>query len=219
MVVEAAADDGSGLGHFLYRVQPIESRHQRVVQCSRDRKCAQRTVEVISILALSQCARFDDGLCHLLHKQRYAIGSRGDLVEQRLRQALTAGDAIDDTLGRRAAEPVQRQLCHTGMTCKGGDEGRAGGDQHENAYALHGFQRQFDQLQGRGIDPVRVLNHPQQGLAAGQPSELVDEDSQHAAPALLGRQRERAVARCSVETQQRRHKRCGFVDLLRGPRK
>ena len=92
-VVEAAADDGGGLGHLLHRLQAIEPRHQRVVQRCGDRQRAQRSVEVKRVGTLAQHARFDDRLRHLLDEQRHAVGPRGDLVEQRLRQALAAGDA------------------------------------------------------------------------------------------------------------------------------
>jgi hypothetical protein len=124
--------------------------------------------------------------CHLLYKQRHAIGPRGDLVEQRFGKALATGNAFDDTLRRRAAEPVQRHLCHARMTCKVCDEGRARANQYERAHALHRIQRQFDQLQGRGVDPVRVFDHPQQRFAAGQSFELVDEYSQDAAATFCG---------------------------------
>ena len=70
-VVEAAADDGGGLGHLLHRLQAIEPRHQRVVQRCGDRQRAQRSVEVKRVGTLAQHARSDDRLRHLLDEQRH----------------------------------------------------------------------------------------------------------------------------------------------------
>ena len=148
-MVEAAADDRRGLRHLLHRLQPIEPRHQRVVQRRRDRQRAQRAVQVIRVRALAQHARFDDRLGHLLDEQRHAVGLRGDLVEQRLGQALAVGDAGDDRLGRCATKPVQCQPGDDRMAAEGHDKGRACGDQHEHTRALDAIQRELDQLQGR----------------------------------------------------------------------
>ena len=51
---------------------------------------------------------------------------------------------------------------------------------------------------------------------AGKPGQLVDEDGERAVAALLRRQRERAVARLSVETHERRHQRGGLADIAAG---
>ena len=83
-MVEAAADDRCDLRHVFHRLQPIEPRHQRVVQRRWDRQRTQRAVQVIRVRALSQHAQFDDRFRHLLYEQGHAIGLRGDLVDQRL---------------------------------------------------------------------------------------------------------------------------------------
>ena len=157
---------------------------------------------MIGVRGLAQHAEFDDRLGHLLDEQRHAVGSGGDLVEQGVRQALAAGDAGDDRLRRGARQPVQRQPRHDRMAGEGGNEGRARSDQHQDAGALHPVQRQLDQLQGRGVDPVRVLDHPQHRPSRGEAGELVDQGGQRAVAALLRRQRQRAVARLAVDTQK-----------------
>ena len=215
-MVEAAADDRGGLRHLFHRLQPIEPRHQRVVQRRWDRQRAQRAVEVIRVRALAQHARFDDRLRHLLDEQGHAIGLRGDLVDQRLGQALAVGDAGDDRLGRRATKPVQCQPRDDRMAPEGRDKGRACGDQHEHTRALDAIQREFDQLQRRRIDPMRVLDHPQHRLTAGKPCQLVDEDGKRAVAALLRGQGERAVARSSLEPNERRHQRGNLADIAGG---
>ena len=216
-VVEAAADDRGGLGHLLDRLQAIEPRHQRVVQRCGDRQRAQRSVEVKGVGTLAQHAQFDDRLGHLLDEQRHAVGPRGDLVEQRLRQALAAGGMRDDRLDRGAREPVQCQARDHRMAAEGRNKDRTRGDHHEHACALHAIQRQLDQLQGRRIDPVRILDHPQHGPAAGEPGQLIDQHGERAAAALLRRQRQRAVAARPVETRERRHQRRRLADIVRGP--
>ena len=83
---------------------------------------------------------------------------------------------------------------------------------------LHAIQRQLDQLQRRRIDPVRVFDHPQHRLAAGQPGELVDQGGKRAAAALLRGQGRRAIARRPVETHKRREQRCRGGAIVAGLR-
>ncbi len=215
-VIEGAADDGGGLGHHLDGLQPIEPRHQRVVQRGRDRQGAQGTVEVIRVGLLAEHGRLDHRLGHLLDEQGHAVGPRGDLVEENLGQALAARDAADDRLGRRPRQPVQRQPRHHRVAGEGGDEGRAGGDQQEDAGALHAIERELDQLQRRRVDPVRVLDHPQHWLLAGEPGELADEGGQRLVAALRRRQRQRAVARLAVQTHECGNERRGGAHIVHG---
>lgn len=63
---------------------------------------------------------------------------------------------------------------------------------------------------------MRVLDHPQDGLPAGQASDLLDEDGQGAVAALLRRERERAVARLAVQIQEGGDDRRGGAHVVHG---
>ena len=66
----------------------------------------------------------------------------------------------------RSRQPVQRETGHDRVAGEGGGEGRAGGDHHQGGDPLDMVQRELDQLQRRGIDPVRVLDHHQHRVVA-----------------------------------------------------
>ena len=188
-MVEAAADDGGGLRHLLDRLQPVEPRHQRVVQRGRDRQRAQGAVQVIGVRRLAQRARFEDRLGHLLDEQRHAVGPRGDLVEQRLGQALAAGDARDDRLRRRAREPVQREPGDDRMAGEGCDEGRARGDQQPE-HAMPCTRSSASSISSSVVGSIQCASSTTHstGLPPASPDELVDQGGKRAAAALLRRQ-------------------------------
>jgi hypothetical protein len=52
LVGELAADHGADLGEFLDRGQPVEARHQRIVQVRRDRKRRQRARKLVVIASI-----------------------------------------------------------------------------------------------------------------------------------------------------------------------
>jgi hypothetical protein len=50
--VRLAADDGADLGKLLDRGQPVEPRHQRIVQVRRDRERRQRARKLVVIASI-----------------------------------------------------------------------------------------------------------------------------------------------------------------------
>jgi hypothetical protein len=99
-------------------VQPVEPRHQRIVQRRRDRERAQRTVEVIRILALSQCARFDASLSHFLYKQTSGVEISTRVVTRQRQSKLSESSESLRNLGDDGAAvlmfsigPVEQAGC------------------------------------------------------------------------------------------------------------
>ena len=72
-----------------------------------------------------------------------------------------------------------------------------------------------DQLEGGGVDPVRVLEHHQHRPAAREPEELLDQHGQRAGAPLLRGEVRRRVARARVDPEQRRDQRRRLADVLR----
>jgi hypothetical protein len=174
-VIESAADDSGGLRHLLHAMKSVKARHKRVMQRGWDGKRAQGAVELIGVRSFTQRARLDDSLGHFLDEERHTVGFGGDLVQQRVGQALPMGDARDNRLCGCARKTVQREARDHRMASEAGDKGRPCGDEEKNARTLYAVQRQLDQLQCGRIDPVRVFDQPEYGLPAGEPRELVDQ--------------------------------------------
>ena len=65
---------------------------------------------------------------------------------------------------------------------------------------------------------MRIFDHPQHRLAAGKPSELVEQRRERAAAALLRRQRAGAVAGLCVDAQQGGDQRCARPRLVHAHR-
>jgi hypothetical protein len=203
-VVEGAADHGRRLRHLPDRVQPVQPRHQRIVQAGRDREATQRAAQVVRVGGLDQRPRFQHRLGHLLHEKRHAVAPDGDLVEHCLRQPLAVADPVDDELHGGARQPVQDEAGHGRVAGEGGPERRSRGHHDQHCAALHPFQRQLEHLKGCRVDPVHVLDHPHHRPPPGGPDQLVDQGGQGASAALLRRQRHRPVPLGRVQVQQRR---------------
>ena len=148
---------------------------------------------------------FDDGLRHLLDEERHAVGPCGDLVEEELGHRLAPGDPVDDGGCLLAPEPVERQPGNDGVAAEAVREGRPGGEQDQDSGVAHAVERQLDQLQRRRVDPVGVLDHPQDRPLAGEADHLVDQAGEGPSAPLLRRQRQLAAAGRAVEAEQHRH--------------
>ena len=78
-VGELATHHSADLSHLPHRSQSIEPRHQRCVQCRRNRHRGQRTIEDVVIVLLMQQPGFEHSLGQFLHEQGHAIGAGEDL--------------------------------------------------------------------------------------------------------------------------------------------
>ena len=130
-------------------------------------------------------ARLQHRLGQLLDEQRHPVGPGRDLAQHLRRQAPVAGQARDDRLGRAAAEAVEREPRHVRVPAQGRLVVRPARQQHQHPRARDPVEGQADQLEGGGVDPVRVLEHHQHRPAAREPEELLDQRGQRAGAPLL----------------------------------
>src|ERR1700730_3742116 len=89
------------------------------------------------------------------------------------------------------------------MAAKSVLEGGPGGHEHHDSRAGDVIEAEIDEFKCRRIDPMRVLEHEQDGLAARQLYELLDERLQSASPLLLWRQAQGFVTSFDLQSKQR----------------
>ena len=154
-------------------------------------------------------------LGQLLDEQRHPVGPGRDLAQHLRRQGLLAGQARDDRLGRAAAEAVEREPGHVRVPAQGGLVVGPAGQQHQHAAPAIRSRAEPHQLEGGGVDPVRVLEHHQHRPAAREPEELLDQRRQRAGAPLLRGEVGRRVAAAGVDPEQRRDQRRRLADVVR----
>jgi hypothetical protein len=93
LVVELAANAGADLCHLLRRGEPIEARHQRVVQRRRYRQRREWPIENITVASVSEQSGFKDSL-----REFFAGFARDDACEVRL-------DKLESLLQEAATKP------------------------------------------------------------------------------------------------------------------
>ena len=153
----------------------VEAGHERIVQGRRH----------------SGVAGLEDGLGQLLDKQRHAVGAGDDGVDDLDGQDGAAAQPVDDRLDAGAAEAVEGEA---GDVRVAGERrlvlGPAGQQQQDGCRGA-AIERLLDELERGRVDPVRVLEHEQHRLLAGEAEDLVDQRPERAGPLRL-----RASARC-----------------------
>jgi len=199
---ELAPDHGAHLGQLLGGRMPVEPGQQRVVQRVRDGQRWQRAEQLIVLAHVAQDAELENRLGELLDEQGDAVGAREDLVQQLGREPLAPGDLRDHGHRLAARQPAQRE-CRDMRQARPVrlELGPVGYEQeHGGILDVHDALRQ-QLLRGR-VDPVRVLEQHENGLAPGERQELRDEHLQRPALALLGREVGRRIARRRGDREQ-----------------
>src|SRR2546426_143250 len=80
LVGKLPTDGRSQLRHCLRRIQPIQSRDQRVVQCNRNGQCWQWSGQLIPIIGFADEPRLQNHLGQFFYKQRHAISPGEQLL-------------------------------------------------------------------------------------------------------------------------------------------
>ena len=211
---ELAADHGADLGELLDRGQPVEPRHQRIVQVRRDRKRRQRARKLVVIASVGHQARFEHCPGQLLEEQGHAVGTLQDLIQDLGRQRLAAGDLKGHRSPLTPAEAVERQRRHVRLARPRRAELRPVGDHYEDRQATRSLDHHVEQLQSRGVGPVQVFIQLEHGPLAGEPGQLLDQDLEGALLLALRAKVQGAVAIISRDAQQRPDQRRRLVQLL-----
>ena len=199
---ELAPDRRTDLRHLLDRSEAVEARHQRVVQGRGNRERRQRV-----LLGVGDQPRFQHGLGQLLEEQRHAVGPRDDLVADLGRQCPTADQPLDHGRALAAAQPVELQQRGVCLGAPGRREVRPEGHHHQHADLLDALDHQTEELEGRGIDPLRILEDGQDRTLARQRLDLLDQHLEEPLLLALRAERERRIAGLVRQRQQGRDQR------------
>ena len=203
-MAELAPDAGGRLRHFLDRLQPVQPRHQAVMQRGGDGDGAERSIQNQPVAVLFQRAGFKDRLGQFLDKQRHAVGALRDDLHDLVRQRLAVGQLGDDVPDLILAQPVQRKARHDGMPAKAILEaGTRRGEDHDRLIG-DPIQQQVQQLQRGRIDPVQVFVDQQHRLFLALLNQQLGQRLHRVRPLLGWRQVKRTVSRGAVQTHHRR---------------
>ena len=153
-------------------------------------------------------------LGQLLDEQRHPVGPGRDLLQDFGRQACATCQARDDRLGRTAAEAVEREPRHVRVPAQARLVVRPACQQHQHPRASDLVEGLAEELEGGGVDPVRILNHHQHGSAACEPEKLLDQHGQRAGTLLVRREVLRRVACIRIYPEQRCDQRHRLADVL-----
>src|SRR5208282_4707785 len=102
LVGEFSADYRGCLRHLFRAREPVEPRHQRVLQ-------TRGNGERITSGFFAQQSALEQALGQFLDEQRNAVGTLDDAVEDFGRQTFAAGDAVDESGCVAPRQSVQRQ--------------------------------------------------------------------------------------------------------------
>ena len=129
--------------------------------------------------------RLQHRLCHLLYKQRDAVGALDNVLPDVCRQRLVADDVLDQGVDLAMSQPVEGKTCDVRLSDPGRLELRP--ERHDQQYAKGPNQvhRATERFQARGIGPVRIQDH-QHGAGTRRGFQLYAECLQHFLPALFG---------------------------------
>ncbi len=156
---EFPSDRRPDLRDLLDRSETIQAGHQRVLQRRGNRQWGKRAVEDIGLVLLVQQAGLQHVLGQFLDEQRHAVGLANDLFQDLRRERLAAGDAIDHREHVPAVEAAHGKRRHMRLADPGRGELRPKGDDQHCAKVRHSVDQSAENIERRGIDPVRVLQH------------------------------------------------------------
>ncbi len=214
LVGELAPDCRRRLRDVLYRAQPIEARHERIVQGRGNGQSRQRAGQHVGVGLLFEESGFEDGLGQLLDKQRHAVGLLDDLIAHLVGKRLAAQHLFHHRVGEPAAEAVEIERGDVRVIRPGRREFRARGDEGEDPVRADLLDLHGEQVERGGIRPVRVLEDDQHRLPRAEPLEL---PAQRFEGACLDRLRAHVEAGMAVpdrdrqELGEQRSDRCHIV--------
>ena len=155
------------------------------MQGGGDREARQRARRQYRGDPVVAIAAFQHRLGQLFDEQRHAVGALDDLVDDLAGEAGIAGKPLDQRRAVAPAEPVQRQHRHMRLAAPGVLELGTEGDDEQDGQPRYPIERQVEQLARGRVDPMRVLEHHQDGPAPRQGFELMQQRfEQHLALAL-----------------------------------
>ena len=162
LVGELAADHRRDLRYVLDRDQPVEARHQRILQGRRDRQPVEPAGQDPAIAPIGQEIRIQHRLGQLLDEQRHALGLGHDLVGERCGQGLVRRHLRHQRGALPLAERRQRECREPRAAGMRRCRLRSRRDDHEDRQGGDPVDQQLQKLHRRRVDPMHVLDHDQQ---------------------------------------------------------
>ncbi len=159
-VGEAAADGGGEAGDAARRPQPVQARHQRVLQGVR------HPHQVRPGLRGGRVHRLEHRLGHLLDEERDAVAALDDLAHHRLGQAGAGVEVGADPLGLAAGQAGELDVGDVRLAQPGRCRVRPRGHQDQPAFPRGECDGALQQVQRGAVAPMRVFQHQQQRAAA-----------------------------------------------------
>jgi hypothetical protein len=155
----------SDLGKLLgVRAEPVEARQQRGLQC------------LGNVAVPEGVAAVEDGLGQLLNEERHTPGALADAGDELLRECCASGGANHlDPLS--ATEAAERQCCDVRMSSPPRLELRTAGDHHQHRDIGDARQQVIDELTGRRVEPMGILEDQQSGVTLRQSAQLIAENA------------------------------------------
>ncbi len=179
---ELAPQCRADLRDLAHRLEPVEPRMQRGVQRLRDRERWERAEQFVAALGFADELALEHGPGQFLGEQRHPVGAREDLLDDRPRQRLVAGDLADQRLAVLVIEPLELNGRDMRVVRPWRAELRPCRDQGERAPLRDALDQGGKQLERGWIDPVHVLEREEDGFLRGEPVERLE---QHRKSALL----------------------------------
>ena len=200
---ELAADGGADLRDLLYRRQPVEAGHQRILQRRGYRQRWQRPVQLEAIAAVDQHAALQHRLGQLLDEQRHAIGLGDDLLEHLVGKRLLLGHGGHHHRALAPSEPVECQRAGMGVVAPGRLEFGPCRYQHQHRRRFGSVDHARQQAERARIGPLRVFEHQQNRHHLGLQRHRFEQQIRGPVALLLRRQLERRIAAGEGDRQQR----------------
>ena len=189
-------EDRPYLRHLLrLRPQAVEPRHERVGERRRD------------VLRRRHPARLDHRLGQLLDEERHPVGPRHDHVHHRVGQRAACGHAGHHLAHVLPGKTAQRELRVMGPECPRRPELRPCGVEEEKRRRRPLLDEELLELEGRGIDPLEVLDEDDERLEARRPEHPGGERGEEPPSRHVRRGQHRRVALGDGEIEQRRDER------------
>ena len=201
LVGKLAADHRARLRDCLRRPQPVEPRHQRIVKRRRNGKRSM-PAHRRRVVGLLHGRTFEHVARQVLDEQRQAVGTVGDLANRRSRDRAIAAQKLDHRHRIRPRERTDRHLMQVILVVPVRVELRSSRADDEHRQRLHAIDQYADQLVGRRIDPVQVLDDDEHGLQRRERFEQPHQRREQLVLLPLRRHVERRVARVAADPHQ-----------------
>ena len=200
LLTELASQRGRDLRHLLARHDPVQARHQGILQRSRNRARRQRARQEVAIARVLQEARLEHGLGQLLDKQRYAVGALDDVLEHLVRKRFPAGHPADELGAFPAAQAAELDRNDIRKIVPARLEPRPMRADKHHPLRHQPFRDHLQKLRARGIDPMQVLHDEQHRNARRHGFDHREQGLDRALLALLGA---RGAGRIALAQRQR----------------